>query len=192
MRDFRDAGGGRATIPAKSADFIQELTGADAVAVSGMPILRFGERSAEARRARQLTTPRGWCTSTRAIAPPTRFAERAAPNGRPPCIRRVAQHNIWRAFSEPPQDVPLAVCDARTIAAEDLVPADARFDRNGQIAFSFEALLLKYSAGASLALFLGYAARRGTGVQAQRHAVQTSPTGCLTAPSLIRCSHRRA
>jgi len=27
--------------------------------------------------------------------------------------------NIWRAFSGPPQDVPLALCDTRTIAPAD-------------------------------------------------------------------------
>jgi hypothetical protein len=26
---------------------------------------------------------------------------------------------VWRAFSGPPQDVPLALCDARSVAAQD-------------------------------------------------------------------------
>jgi hypothetical protein len=42
--------------------------------------------------------------------------------------------------------VPLAVCDARSVAAADLVPADANFDKDGTVRWSFEALLLRYSA----------------------------------------------
>ena len=32
---------------------------------------------------------------------------------------RCAIYNLWRVFSDPPQDLPLAVCDARTVSAED-------------------------------------------------------------------------
>jgi hypothetical protein len=34
---------------------------------------------------------------------------------------RFAIFNLWRAISEPPQDTPLAVCDATSVAAEDLM-----------------------------------------------------------------------
>ncbi len=33
---------------------------------------------------------------------------------------RFAVLNLWRALSDPPQDTPLCVCDATTVAAEDL------------------------------------------------------------------------
>jgi hypothetical protein len=140
--DFRDAAEVERTYPAEIRQFIQELTGADVVVVSGAPILRFGERSVEAGSRDNSRAARLVHIDT-SDATAKQFAERAGPqDGRR--IRRVAQHNIWRAFSDPPQDVPLAVCDARTVAFEDVVPADARFDRDGQIAFSFEALLLRY------------------------------------------------
>jgi hypothetical protein len=38
-------------------------------------------------------------------APRRTFAQKAAPKGHTR-FRRIAQHNIWRAFSPPPQDVP--------------------------------------------------------------------------------------
>jgi hypothetical protein len=38
---------------------------------------------------------------------------------------RYALYNMWRAVSEPPQDFPLAVCDARTVAPEDEVTVTA-------------------------------------------------------------------
>jgi len=38
---------------------------------------------------------------------------------------RYALYNMWRAVSPPPQDFPLAVCDARTVEAEDEVTVTA-------------------------------------------------------------------
>jgi hypothetical protein len=145
VRGFRDAAVVESLYPEEIRHFIQELTGADAVVVTGPPILRFGERSAEAgtrdnsRAARLVHID----TSAETAA---EFAAMAAPVDEAR-IRRTAQHNIWRAFSAPPQDVPLAVCDARTVSAGDLVPADANFDRNGVVVRSFEALLLRYNPG---------------------------------------------
>jgi hypothetical protein len=37
---------------------------------------------------------------------------------------RVQVINFWRPLFSPLQDAPLAVCDSRTVAAEDLVPSD--------------------------------------------------------------------
>jgi hypothetical protein len=38
--------------------------------------------------------------------------------------RRFAIYSLWRAFSPPPQDVPIALCDARSVAPEDVVLSD--------------------------------------------------------------------
>jgi hypothetical protein len=144
VSEFRDSAEVSQVYPAEIQQFVLALTGADAVVVTGPPILRFGERSHEAgtrdnsRAARLVHID----VSEKAAAD---FARMAAPaDGRP--IGRTAQHNIWRTFSPPPQDVPLAVCDARTVAPPDLVSADANFDRHGAIVRSFEALLLRYNA----------------------------------------------
>ena len=135
VSDFRDAAEVERLYPSEIQRFMLELTGADAVVVTGPGVLRFGERSPEA--------------GTRDNSRAARFvhidvARNAAPPGRLH-FRRVAQHNIWRTFSQPPQDVPLAVCDARTVAAADLIAADARFDRDGEVRWTFEALLLRYN-----------------------------------------------
>lgn len=143
VKEFRDVDDVARVYPEEVRQFMLELTGADSVVVTGPPILRFGERSPEAgtrdnsRAARLVHID----VSDAAAA---EFALMAAPEGKRE-FRRVEQHNIWRAISDPPQDVPLAVCDARSVAASDLVPADARFDRNGKVDWSFEALLLRYN-----------------------------------------------
>jgi hypothetical protein len=143
VSDFRNAAEVARVYPSEVQKLMLELTGADAVVVTGPAILRFGERSSEAgsrdnsRAARLVHID----VSDTAAA---QFARDAAPQDARP-IRRCAQHNIWRTFSGPPQDVPLAVCDARTVAKADLIPADAMFDRDGKVRWSFEALLLRYS-----------------------------------------------
>ncbi len=44
-------------------------------------------------------------------------------------VRRFSIVNVWRALTGPEQDTPLAVCDARTVGAADLVEAEVRYPR---------------------------------------------------------------
>ena len=60
-------------------------------------------------------------------------------------MARFAHFNVWRAISEPPQDVPLAICDARSVAKHDLIRADAIFDTPGKAEWSFEGLVLAHA-----------------------------------------------
>jgi hypothetical protein len=47
---------------------------------------------------------------------------------------RFAVINVWRPIRGPVEEMPLAVCDARTIASKDLVPTDLRYpDRTGEV-----------------------------------------------------------
>jgi hypothetical protein len=71
------------------------------------------------------------------------FARRAAPQARG--LARFAHLNVWRVISPPPQDVPLAVCDAGSISAHDLIAADAVFDTPGQPEWSFEGLVFAHN-----------------------------------------------
>jgi hypothetical protein len=49
-------------------------------------------------------------------------------------VRRYAVVNVWRPLMEPVLDAPLALCDARTVMAADLVAAEIRYpDRRGEI-----------------------------------------------------------
>jgi hypothetical protein len=143
VKDFRDSAEVARVYPAEIEALIGRLTGADAVALMGPAILRFGERSPEAGTRDNSNAARLVHIDT-SDSTALEFARASAPASARG-IRRIAQHNIWRTFSGAPQDVPLAVCDARTVAAEDLVPAEAMFDRDGKVVWSFEALLLRYN-----------------------------------------------
>ncbi len=121
--------------------FMLALTGADDVVVMGRAVLRFVERSAEAGK-HDNSSVAGFIHIDVSDSASRSFAQQMAPPGR--AVRRSSQHNIWRTFSGAPQDVPLAVCDARTVAAHVLVPADSVFDTPGQPEWSFESLLVRY------------------------------------------------
>lgn len=121
-----------------------EVSGADHVDVTNVGILRFSERSQDSG-ALNNSRPARFVHIDVSDATAQSFYARSRPdNGRK--VRRSAQYNVWRVLTPPPQDVPLAVCDARSLAPRDLIAADAIFDQNGQILFSFEALLLRYNA----------------------------------------------
>jgi hypothetical protein len=143
VRDFRD----RAEIERVHVDEIRRLllvvSGADHVEVTKVGVLRFAERSGDSG-ALNNSRPARFVHVDVSDATAQDFYSRSRPeHGRR--IKRAAQYNVWRVLTPPPQDVPLAVCEARSIVREDLIPADAMFDLDGKIEFSFEALLLRYN-----------------------------------------------
>jgi len=143
VRDFRD----RDEIGRTHVDEIRALllavSGADHVQVTGSGVLRFAERSRESG-AHDNSRPARFVHVDVSDATALNLYERLRPdNGRAVC--RAAQYNVWRVMTPPPQDVPLAVCDARSVAREDLIAADAMFDRDGVIVMSFEAWLLRHN-----------------------------------------------
>ena len=113
-------------------DLIMNVTGARAAAVAAAPFVRFGERSAQSGKLRN--------------SRPARFVHIDYGDGRGQALaeqlfatladhswryQRFVHYNIWRVLTPPPQDVPLAVCAARSLAREDLVEALAVFDFAG-------------------------------------------------------------
>ena len=90
------------------------LSGADLVVVNSPGLLRFSEKSAQSG-ALDNSRPAALRTSTSATPPLPRSLSAPRPPGRTPA--RFVHFNVWRALSPPPQDVPLAVCDARTYRA---------------------------------------------------------------------------
>lgn len=142
VEDFRDAEAvGRIHIR-EIEELVRKLSGASQVVVTGSGILRFGERSADCGQYFNSYPARFIHVD---ISDPTAraFAARARPHAGP--AHRFAHYNVWRAISEPPQDVPLAVCDARSVAAGDLVTADAVFDAKDAPEWSFEGLVLRHN-----------------------------------------------
>ncbi|WP_206245296.1 CmcJ/NvfI family oxidoreductase [Novosphingobium terrae] len=122
---------------------ITGLTQADLVVVTGQGVRRFAERS---QLSGQLDNSRPARFAHVDVSSRTAldFSHRSAPADRP-SPRRSAHYNVWRATSGMPQDVPLALCDARSVSPDDLLPAQAIFDRDGVDLWSFEGLVLAHS-----------------------------------------------
>lgn len=143
VTDWRDPVQPAAVHPAEVQAFILRLTGADAVVVAGPPILRFGERSAEAG-TRDNSNAARLVHSDTAIATAEAQTRDANPHPDRP-IRRSAHYNVWRAFSGTPIDVPLTVCDWSSVSEDDIVEATAAFDRDGSVVWSFTAMTFRHS-----------------------------------------------
>jgi hypothetical protein len=139
--DFRSADTATLHAPEICA-LLRDQTGADHIAVTAPPIFRFSEKSGLAG-ALNNSMPARFAHIDVTTATAESFAARATPAGR--TVTRFAQYNIWRAISTPPQDVPLAVCDYRSVTPADLVEADAIFDEAGKPEWSFASWVIAHN-----------------------------------------------
>lgn len=142
VRDFENRDEVAAKHPAEIAALLRSETGADEVIVTAPGILRFSEASGRAG-SRDNSMPARFVHIDSTSATGAEFARRSLPAGR--VMARYAHYNVWRAVTAPPQDVPLAVCDARSIGEDDLLLADAVFDPPGAPEWSFESWLVAHN-----------------------------------------------
>jgi hypothetical protein len=140
VRDFRDPGEIERVHVEEVRQLLLEASGADHVEVNPRGVHRFAEHSPESG-AHHNSRPARFVHVDVSDVTAQQFYDRGRP-GKP--VRRAAQYNVWRVLTPPPQDVPLAVCDARSVTPGALIAADAVFDKDGAIAFSFEAWLLRH------------------------------------------------
>ncbi len=59
--------------------------------------------------------------------------------------QRLVGYNIWRVVSDPPQDIPLAVCDSRTVERQDLMEADGVYDAGPPPWMELEAFAVRHN-----------------------------------------------
>jgi hypothetical protein len=131
---------------AEIRNLVQRETGATLVMNTGPGIIRFSERSGESG-AHNNSRPARFIHND--VSEPTAraSAERVLASRRETLADYAgfALYNIWRPISPPPQDVPLAMLDGRSLIVQDLIAADAVFDHFGQPDWSFEGFLLRYN-----------------------------------------------
>ena len=141
VSDFRDQAEVARVHPAEIEALLLKITGADRVAVSGPGVLRFGEKSKDSGSLNN-SRPARFVHIDVSDETAAGFAKRSNPEPDRK-VRRYANYNVWRVISDPPQDVPLAVCDARSLAPQDLVEADAVFDSATAPEWSFVGLVVR-------------------------------------------------
>lgn len=127
---------------AEIAALIASQSGADLVLVNAPGILRFSEKSGVAGSLNN-SMPARFAHVDITDDTAQNFARKSAPEGR--SIERHAHFNVWRAISGPPQDVPLALCDARSVEPADMIVADAIFDEAGKPEWSFESWVIAHN-----------------------------------------------
>lgn len=140
--DLRDKANG----PAYAAEIealLRDVTGADVVVVTGMPIPRFSERSGKAGSSDN-SHPARFAHVDLSDTTGATFSARSQPEDGD--YARAAHYNVWRVLSAPPQDVPLALCDARSLTGDELIRADAIFDRPDGNDWSFEGYVVGHEA----------------------------------------------
>jgi hypothetical protein len=123
VRDFFDKAEVDAVYAAEAAEIVRQMTGATRVVAMGWMIRTSGDLS-KFERASSGYTHQGGVQPPAAEAhvdfAPDRAARlaqalyvRAVPGGSG--FRRFIATSLWRAFSEPPQDWPLALCDGTSV-----------------------------------------------------------------------------
>jgi len=127
ITDFFDSEQVDAVYPQEVTEVVKQLTGADRIALRGWMVRTSGDLPKRQRKVVGYKHQGG-------IQPPASDAhvdympERAElmaeaiykesfPNERP--YSRCIASSLWRAFSPPPQDWPLALCDGSTVSADE-------------------------------------------------------------------------
>ncbi|HME37625.1 MAG TPA: CmcJ/NvfI family oxidoreductase [Steroidobacteraceae bacterium] len=152
--DFKNSAEVAAVYPQETERLLLALSGADRVVVNSPGVLRFGEKSADAGKFNNSMPARFIHVDISDVTAQS-FAVRSAPKDVARPVRRFAHYNVWRALSPPPQDIPLAICDARTVTPPDLMEADAVFDVPGTPEWSFEGWVVRYNSTHRWSYFSG-------------------------------------
>ncbi|WP_411152551.1 CmcJ/NvfI family oxidoreductase [Streptomyces sp. A30] len=98
---------------------VRGLTGCSATQLLNSPVVRMSDRAGDIQAGAVGTGSRAHAdyshscveSQLRRMLPPEEADARLK--------KRYSIFNVWRAFSAPPQDIPLALCDPRTVAPED-------------------------------------------------------------------------
>jgi len=130
VRDFFDKDEVERLYPAEVVASILALTGATRVAPLGWMIRTSGDLSKHQQQVPGYThrggvqPPAGEAhvdfTPARAEPLARAIYEKTFPDGKG--YSRFIASSVWRAFSEPPQDYPLAVCDAGSVGRDEGTP----------------------------------------------------------------------
>ncbi|HTV49721.1 MAG TPA: CmcJ/NvfI family oxidoreductase [Steroidobacteraceae bacterium] len=131
VRDFFDAQEVGRTYPSEVLEVVRQLTGAQRVLPLGWMVRTSGDRELLSRQTR------GYGSGGGGVQPPAsdvhvdmctdraqRLAQRLYREHAPRAAgyTRFIATSLWRTFSEPPQDWPLAVCDGTSLEPQEGVP----------------------------------------------------------------------
>lgn len=132
VRDFTDADEVAKTYTAEIEELIRTRLGADHVVVTKGGVLRFSDKTPRPDLVNSM--PAGFAHIDYSRAAFDQFAAQHLgdrPDKDALLAGRYAAYNVWRVLSPPPQDMPLTVCAAPTMADSDRLEGEARIDGPG-------------------------------------------------------------
>ncbi len=116
VRDFTDRGEVDRIYPGEVTEFVKSRTGADKVATLGWVLRRSADPGANASQPRAALVHCDFSVTGAIPRAADAYATRF-PDG--PGYRRALLTSVWRVFSLPPQDWPLALCDYASLAPNE-------------------------------------------------------------------------
>jgi hypothetical protein len=125
LLDHRDPTAVQGVYRAELEQIVLEVTGAQRVIIGAAGVVRLTQRSPDfgasgttypAKQVHSDYSKTSGPAMVRSLLPPDEALVWLA--------KRYAVYSLWRAFSRPPQDVPLALCEATSVAAQDAVLSD--------------------------------------------------------------------
>ncbi|HSS64662.1 MAG TPA: CmcJ/NvfI family oxidoreductase [Gammaproteobacteria bacterium] len=149
--DFFDSEEVDAVYPGEVDDIVRELTGADHVVQRGWMVRTSGDLGKHRHKVQGYTHRSGVQPPAseahvdympeRAEAMAASIYKESFPDEKP--YSRFIASSLWRTFSEPPQDWPLALCDASSVGADEgtpnaLIIVDEIPDRDTMLADEWE------------------------------------------------------
>jgi len=132
VSDFEDRDRASEAYRPEIEALLREQTGAERVIV-GNPVLRWSER-AGTRASFVNSRPARFVHVDYSRRSFDHFARKYVVDAGYPetwLDRRYVAYNIWRVVTPPPQDVPLAICDARSTGPGDVTTGEAVIDAPG-------------------------------------------------------------
>ena len=131
VTDFFDREQVERLYPNEVSEIVRSLTGATRVAPLGWMVRTSGDVTRHQRQSAGGYTHRGGVQPpageahvdfmpSRAESLARAIYEKTFPEGKG--FSRFIASSLWRTFSPPPQDYPLAVCDARSVRADEGIP----------------------------------------------------------------------
>ena len=146
VTDFRDRDQVEGRYLGEIADLIKTISGAAEVHASPGAVARYTDRNNQARAEGTAPAARFVHTDYTDISARDHFLPQIMDPGEAlRRFRRVTVYQTWRALSGPPQDIPLAVADGRSIQLSAMVTADTILgDEYGGEGQSFEFSLCRH------------------------------------------------
>lgn len=132
---------------AEMTDLLTQVTGASRVLMLGGGKKRYGEREADKLAALVNAKPARYPHADNTDESVVSLLQAFGPDLDPDRFGRYAWYNLWRCVTPPPQDVPLAVCDARSVRPGDEVTVTAVTFRQRNIEYRHDTTSYTHNPG---------------------------------------------